>query len=75
VDTKQELRLRFDQPMNPNVMGINWSSGGFVPDGQPRYEPARNEFVIPVRLVPGQTNETDGTIEFDRFWRVPYHKT
>ena len=57
VDTKQELRLRFDQPMNPNVMGINWSSGGFVPDGQPRYEPARNEFVVPVRLVPGQTNE------------------
>jgi RNA polymerase sigma-70 factor (ECF subfamily) len=57
VDPRQELRIRFDQSMNPNVMGINWSSGGFVPDGQPRYEPARNEFVIPVRLVPGRTNE------------------
>ena len=42
--------------MNPNDLGINWSAGGFLPDGQPRYEPDRNEFVIPVRLIAGQTN-------------------
>jgi RNA polymerase sigma-70 factor (ECF subfamily) len=57
VDTKQELRIRFDQPMNPNDLEISWSSGGFLSDGQPRYEPDRDEFVIPVRLIPGQTNE------------------
>jgi serine/threonine protein kinase len=57
VDTRQELRIRFDQPMNPNDLGINWSSGGFLPDGQPRYESDRNEFVIPMRLIPGQTNK------------------
>jgi type II secretory pathway pseudopilin PulG len=57
VDTRQELRIRFDQPMNPNVLGISWVSGGFLPDGQSRYVPDRNEFVIPVRLIPGQTND------------------
>ena len=57
VDLTQEVRIRFDQPMNPNDLGINWSSGGFLPGGQPRYEPDRNEFVIPVRLLPGQTND------------------
>jgi tRNA A-37 threonylcarbamoyl transferase component Bud32/uncharacterized membrane protein YidH (DUF202 family) len=57
LDVNQELRVRFDQPMNPNDMGINWLSGGFLPDGQPRYEPDRDEFVIPVRLIPGQTND------------------
>jgi RNA polymerase sigma factor (sigma-70 family) len=57
VDTRQELRIRFDQPMNPNDLDVYWSSGGFLPDGQPRYEPDRNEFVIPVRLIPGQRNE------------------
>jgi hypothetical protein len=59
VDTKQELRIRFDQPMNPNDLEIQWMTGGFLPDGQPRYNPARNEFVIPVRLIPGQTSEVE----------------
>jgi hypothetical protein len=36
---------------------ISWSSGGFFPNGQPHYEPARNEFVVPVRLLPGRTND------------------
>jgi serine/threonine protein kinase/tetratricopeptide (TPR) repeat protein len=52
-----EIRVRFDQPMNPNDLWIQWMSGGFLPNGQPRYEPDRNEFVIPVQLMPGQTNE------------------
>ena len=57
VDARQELRIRFDQPMNPHDLEINWSSGGFLPDGQPRYGSDRNEFVVPVRLIPGQTNK------------------
>jgi hypothetical protein len=57
VDTEQELRIRFDQPMNPNDLEIQWRAGGFLPEGQLRYHPTQNEFVIPVRLIPGQTNE------------------
>jgi tRNA A-37 threonylcarbamoyl transferase component Bud32 len=57
VDTRQEIHVRFDQPMNPADLWIQWLSGGFLPDGQPRYEPDRNEFIIPVQLMPGQTNE------------------
>jgi serine/threonine protein kinase/outer membrane lipoprotein-sorting protein len=57
VDLLQELRIRFDQPMNSNDLQLNWSSGGFFPNGQSRYESARNEFVIPVRLLPNQTNK------------------
>jgi hypothetical protein len=53
----QELRIRFDRPMNSNDLEISWSSGGFFPNGQPHYEPARNEFVVPVRLLPGRTND------------------
>ncbi|MGO8764013.1 MAG: protein kinase domain-containing protein [Limisphaerales bacterium] len=57
VDPQQEIRIRFDQPMNPNDLAVQWLSGGFLPDGQPRYESGQNEFVIPVWLAPGQTNE------------------
>ncbi|HEU5396002.1 MAG TPA: Ig-like domain-containing protein, partial [Verrucomicrobiae bacterium] len=57
VDPVQELRIRFDQPMNPADMWLDWRSGGFLPRGFPRYDTARNEFVIPVRLQPGATNQ------------------
>ncbi|MGO9479802.1 MAG: protein kinase domain-containing protein [Limisphaerales bacterium] len=56
VDVMQELRVRFDQPMDPENWHLSWQSGGFLSKGQPRYEPERNEFVLPVRLLPGQTN-------------------
>ncbi|HTV63913.1 MAG TPA: protein kinase [Verrucomicrobiae bacterium] len=57
VDARQEIHIRFDQPMNPKDLAIQWLSGGFLPDGQPRYEFDQNEFVIPVWLAPDQTNE------------------
>jgi hypothetical protein len=57
VDLKQELRVRFDQPMNPDIIDLMWQKGGFLPGGQPRYEQDRDEFVVPVRLMAGQTNE------------------
>ena len=57
VDLLQALRIRFDQPMDPQAMEIRWWSGGFFADGQYRYDPERNEFIIPVRLLAGQTND------------------
>ena len=57
VALDQELRIRFDQPMSPLNMGINWYKGGFFPEAQAQYDSGQNEFVIPVHLLPGQTNE------------------
>jgi serine/threonine protein kinase len=57
VDLVQDLRIRFDQPMEPDDLWLDWRSGGFLPDGLPRYDAARNEFVVPVRLLPGRTNQ------------------
>ncbi|MBU6410982.1 MAG: serine/threonine protein kinase, partial [Verrucomicrobia bacterium] len=57
VNTREEIRIRFDQSMNPNDIDLQWSQGGFQPDGWPRYESDRNEFVIPVWLAQGRTNE------------------
>jgi hypothetical protein len=57
VDLLQELRIRFDQPMDPDNLEIRWSAGGFMPTGQPRYDARRNEFIVPVTLLPGQTND------------------
>jgi type II secretory pathway pseudopilin PulG len=59
VDLVQELKIRFDQPMKPDDLAISFFSGGFLPDGQFHYDSAQNEFVIPLRLFPGQTNKLD----------------
>jgi len=50
----QDLRIRFNQPMKPDDVEMQWYAGGFVSDGQFHYEPDRNEFVIPVRLLPAR---------------------
>jgi len=57
VAVVQDLRIRFDQPMKPGGLEMQWYGGGFVSDGQFSYDSNRNEFVIPVRLRPGRTNE------------------
>jgi serine/threonine protein kinase len=57
VDAEQEISIRFDQPMNPNDLALQWIRGGFQPDGQPRYDSDQNEFVIPAWLASGRTNE------------------
>ena len=56
VDTRQDIRIRFDQPMNPNDVDISWLSGGFLTNGEPYYDAAKNEFVVPVQLLAGRTN-------------------
>jgi serine/threonine protein kinase/heme/copper-type cytochrome/quinol oxidase subunit 2 len=56
VDPQQDIQIRFDQPMNPNDVEINWRSGGFLTNGEPHYDAAKNEFVVSVRLFAGRTN-------------------
>ena len=56
VETHQDIRIRFSQPMNPNDLDI-MMSGGFLSYDQPRYDSNRNEFTIPFQLLPGTTNK------------------
>ena len=57
VDWQQTLRIRFNQPIDPNDFEMDWQTGGFLTIDLPDYVPNRNEFVLPVRLFPGQTNK------------------
>lgn len=57
VEPTQELRVHFDEPMDSNDFSLDWSAGGFILNGMPHYEAAQYEFVFPVRLLAGQTNE------------------
>lgn len=57
VDPRQEIRIRFSQGMNPNELGIMWISGGFLTNGEARYDARRNEFTLPVQLLPDTTNK------------------
>jgi len=53
VATNCELRLRFDQPMDPMSFKLGWKSGGFLDCGEVTYDTNRFEFTIPIRLAPG----------------------
>ena len=66
VSVDQELHICFSRPINPNRFSIEWTSGEFLSNGWPHYEPARNEMVIPGRLITGQRNQVVGTCEIDR---------
>ncbi len=54
VDTATEIRIRFDRPMDPNRLELNWGLGvaGFRLRGTERYDADTHEFVIPVWLTP-----------------------
>ena len=54
VGLEQELRIRFDRPMNPYTLKLEWMAGGFQPNGSIQVGADRKEFIIPVRLLPGQ---------------------
>jgi len=56
VEPVTEIRIQFDQPMDPFKMGLQWDRrrGSFHERGVPRYVADRREFVIPVRLAPGR---------------------
>ncbi len=54
VDCLQEVRIRFDRPMNPYGLKLEWLAGGFQLNGSIQVTDDRKEFIIPVRLMPGQ---------------------
>jgi len=51
VPCDTELRVTFDQPMNPNVSDLN-VEGGVDAIGTVRYDSQRYEFIVPVSLRP-----------------------
>ncbi|MCX5771568.1 MAG: sigma-70 family RNA polymerase sigma factor, partial [Candidatus Hydrogenedentes bacterium] len=54
VPVQTELRIQFDQPMDPGRMGITFEKGALRDFSAAQYDPESYEFVIPVRLTPGQ---------------------
>jgi len=54
VELNQELRIRFDRPMNPYKLKLEWATGGFQPNGSIQVTEDRKEFIIPLSLMPGQ---------------------
>src|SRR5205823_2245729 len=52
IATSTALRIRFDRPMNPLALHLDWLAGGFLECDNPRYDPTKYEFTIPMRLPP-----------------------
>jgi hypothetical protein len=48
-----ELKVRFDRPMDPLSLKLDWESGGLLNCDFPHYDAGRFEFTVPVRLAPG----------------------
>jgi hypothetical protein len=53
VSDVTELHVRFDRPMDPLSLKLNWESGGFLDCEFPKYDPKKYEFTIPVHLASG----------------------
>jgi hypothetical protein len=62
VEWQTEMRIRFDRPMDPDAMKLNWlweavgvnhNYGGYYECGDIRYDPESFEFVIPLELEEG----------------------
>jgi hypothetical protein len=53
VATDTKLRIRFDKPMHPTMLQLEWKDGGFHECGQIRYDETRYEFTIPIQLKAG----------------------
>jgi hypothetical protein len=49
-----ELRVRFDKPMHPSTLQLEWKDGGFHECGQIRYDETKYEFTIPIHLETGR---------------------
>jgi len=47
------LRVRFDRPMHPSTLQLEWKDGGFRECGRIRYDETQHEFAIPIRLEAG----------------------
>lgn len=56
VEAVTKLRVRFDRPMDPLAVKLDWKSAGFLDSEFPQYDPEKYEFTIPVRLPPGTSH-------------------
>ncbi len=66
VPLDARLRIRFDRPMDPHQITLQWQAGGYCDSRQPEYNAAKNEFVFPLQLPP----ETRQTVQVNpRFGR------
>ena len=54
VPVQTELRIQFDRPMDPDRMAITFEKGGPNDFSAAQYDPQSYEFVVPVRLTPGE---------------------
>jgi beta-lactamase regulating signal transducer with metallopeptidase domain/outer membrane lipoprotein-sorting protein len=70
VESIQNLRIRFDRPMNPYCAKLEWLAGGFQLDGSIQIEPDQKGFIIPVRLTPGQEQKLVVNRDRDREMRA-----
>ena len=57
VEPDTELRVRFDRPMDPLSLKLDWKSGGFLHCEFPKYDPEKHEFTIPLQLAPGAAQQ------------------
>ena len=51
VNAVTELRVRFDRPMDPLSLKLDWEAGGFRDCEFPRYDADKHEFTIPVHSL------------------------
>ncbi len=53
VNAVTELHVRFDRPMDPLSLKLEWEAGGFRDCEFPRYEADKHEFIVPIHLASG----------------------
>jgi outer membrane lipoprotein-sorting protein len=53
VDPIQQLRIRFDRPMDPHHLKLEWLAGGFQLTGSIEVSADQKEFALPVCLTAG----------------------
>jgi hypothetical protein len=53
VASATKIHVRFDRPMDPLSLKLNWEAGGFLDCEFPKYDPKKHEFAIPIHLAPG----------------------
>jgi beta-lactamase regulating signal transducer with metallopeptidase domain len=66
AEPKQEIHIRFDRAMKPQLFKLEWLAGGFQLNGSIRVQDDQREFIIPVRLTPGQEQKLVINRDFER---------
>jgi hypothetical protein len=59
IEPVTEIRIRFDQPMDPTAAWLEWhgQQAGYQPCGEMRYVAETHEFILPVVLSPTVKHE------------------